>query len=61
MSTVTHPFDHYSVEARFEFLAIATGVERVTEIILPEDGQLGDGIADPVVRLFEGFEAEKIL
>jgi hypothetical protein len=34
------------VEARFEFLAVATGVEDVTKIILPKDGKLGDGIAD---------------
>src|SRR5712691_10489179 len=48
-------------EARFKLLAIATGVQRVAEVILPENGQRGDGITDAVIGLAERFEAEKPL
>src|SRR5439155_9587346 len=48
-------------EACFKLLAIATGVERVAKVILPEDGQRGDGITEAVIGLAERFEAEKAL
>ena len=48
-------------ETRFELLAITTGVQCVTEVILPEEGQRGDGITDAVIGLAEHFEPEKAL
>ena len=48
-------------EAGFKLLAIATGMQRVAEVILAEDGQRGHGITDAVIGLAERFEAEKTL
>ena len=49
------------MNASFEFLPIATGMEGVADIIMPKDGELGDGITDPIVGGFESFQADEIL
>ena len=36
-------------------------MQGAAEIILPEDGQRGDGITDAVIGLAERFETEKAL
>ena len=48
-------------DAGLEFLAVAAGVEEPSQVVLPEDGQLGNRIADPVVGLLERLGAEHVL
>ena len=49
------------VNAGFEFLAVAAGVEGVAEVVMPEDGQLRNGVADPVVGPPQRLRADEIV
>ena len=48
-------------DAGFKLLAVAAGMEGIPQIVLPEDGECGDRIADAVIGLAERFQAEEIL
>ena len=48
-------------DARFEFLAVATGMQVAIEIIVPEDGEGREGITDLVIGGAQRFQAEVIL
>jgi hypothetical protein len=48
-------------DARFELLAVATGMQVAIEIIVPEDGQGRERIADHVIRRVERLQTEVIL
>lgn len=50
-----------SIDAGFELLPIAAGMDRIANVVIRKDRQGGDRITDEVVSLFEGFETDEII
>ena len=48
-------------DARFELLAVTTGMQAAIEIIVPEDGERREGITDPVIGRAQRLQTEEIL
>jgi hypothetical protein len=49
------------MNAGFEFLAVAAGVEGIADVVMPEDGQLRNRVADTVVGFTQSLRADEIV
>lgn len=49
------------VDAGFKFLTVTAGMDRFFEIIVAKKGERGDGIADEIIGLAQGFQADEVI
>jgi hypothetical protein len=48
-------------DAGLEFLTVATRMNGIADIVMTEDGQLRNGVADPVIGLTQGFGTQEVI